>query len=66
MRAYRYVSLHADGFSCLPSMANATPIPPPSSRQKRVLPSRSRRGGPGIGTCDVDLMILDAQKRRRS
>ncbi|OAX40058.1 hypothetical protein K503DRAFT_864912 [Rhizopogon vinicolor AM-OR11-026] len=33
-------------------------------RQKRVLPSRSRRGGPGIGSCDVDLMILDAQRRR--
>ena len=47
-------------------MANAMPNPPPSSRQKRVLPSRSRRGGPGIGNCDVDLMILDAQKRRRS
>ena len=37
-----------------------------SHRQKRVLPTRSRRGGPGIGSCDVDLMILDAQKRRRS
>ncbi|KAL4062970.1 hypothetical protein V8B97DRAFT_1877236 [Scleroderma yunnanense] len=45
-------------------MADATPIPTPSSRQKRVLPSRSRRGGPGVGSCDVDLMILDAQRRR--
>ncbi|EGN93100.1 hypothetical protein SERLA73DRAFT_189929 [Serpula lacrymans var. lacrymans S7.3] len=35
-----------------------------NTRQKRVLPSRSRRGGPGIGSCDVDLMILDAQKRK--
>lgn len=31
------------------------------SRQKRVLPSRSRRGGPGVGNCDVDVMILNAQ-----
>jgi hypothetical protein len=30
-------------------------------RQKRVLPSRSRRGGPGVGNCDVDVMILNAQ-----
>ncbi|KAK7063951.1 PEHE domain-containing protein [Favolaschia claudopus] len=29
--------------------------------QKRVLPSRSRRGGPGVGNCDVDVMILNAQ-----
>ncbi|KZT30775.1 hypothetical protein NEOLEDRAFT_1174152 [Neolentinus lepideus HHB14362 ss-1] len=36
----------------------------PNTRQKRVLPSRSRRGGPGIGNCDVDLMILDAHKRK--
>ncbi|KAG6337062.1 hypothetical protein ID866_2015 [Astraeus odoratus] len=45
-------------------MANARPNPAPGSRQKRVLPSRSRRGGPGVGSCDVDLMILDAQRRR--
>ncbi|KAH7925175.1 hypothetical protein BV22DRAFT_1065347 [Leucogyrophana mollusca] len=38
--------------------------PGSNTRQKRVLPSRSRRGGPGIGSCDVDLMILDAQKRK--
>ncbi|EPQ60460.1 hypothetical protein GLOTRDRAFT_135134 [Gloeophyllum trabeum ATCC 11539] len=37
---------------------------PPSTRQKRVLPSRSRRGGPGIGNCDVDMMILDAYRRK--
>ncbi|KDQ63233.1 hypothetical protein JAAARDRAFT_120493 [Jaapia argillacea MUCL 33604] len=34
------------------------------TRPKRVQPSRSRRGGPGIGSCDVDLMILDAYKRK--
>jgi hypothetical protein len=34
------------------------------TRQKRVLPSRTRRGGPGIGSTDVDQMILDAQQRR--
>ena len=35
-----------------------------STRQKRVMPSRSRRGGPGIGSTDVDVMILDTQKRK--
>ncbi|KAJ6609382.1 hypothetical protein B0H10DRAFT_482220 [Mycena sp. CBHHK59/15] len=30
-------------------------------RQKRVLPSRTRRGGPGVGNCDVDIMILNTQ-----
>ncbi|KAH7886069.1 hypothetical protein F5I97DRAFT_1199634 [Phlebopus sp. FC_14] len=45
-------------------MADGSPRPTSDSRQKRVLPSRSRRGGPGIGSCDIDLMILDAQKRR--
>ncbi|PFH52265.1 hypothetical protein AMATHDRAFT_46394 [Amanita thiersii Skay4041] len=37
------------------------------TRQKRVLPTRSRRGVPGVagvGSCDVDLMILDTHKRR--
>ena len=34
------------------------------ARQKRVLPSRSRRGGPGVGTCDIDVLILDTQKRK--
>lgn len=32
--------------------------------RKRVLPSRSRRGGPGVGGCDVDVMILETRKRR--
>ncbi|TFK56615.1 hypothetical protein OE88DRAFT_38552 [Heliocybe sulcata] len=36
----------------------------PNTRQKRVLPSRSRRGGPGIGSCDVDVMILEAHRRK--
>ena len=34
--------------------------------RKRVLPSRSRRGGPGVGGCDVDVMILETRKRRRT
>jgi hypothetical protein len=33
-------------------------------RQKRVLPSRVRRGGPGIGSCDIDVMILETRKRQ--
>lgn len=37
---------------------------PTRQLQKRVLPSRSRRGGPGLGTADVDSIILDAQKRK--
>lgn len=45
-------------------MADSPELSSLKSRQKRVLPSRSRRGGPGIGSCDVDLMILDAQRRR--
>ncbi|KAG5637655.1 hypothetical protein H0H81_003732 [Sphagnurus paluster] len=35
------------------------------ARQKRVMPSRSaRRGGPGVGNCDADVMILDTQRRK--
>ncbi|KAI0828856.1 hypothetical protein BC628DRAFT_1360992 [Trametes gibbosa] len=34
------------------------------TRQKRVLPTRSRRGGPGVGTCETDVMILETMKRR--
>ena len=37
---------------------------PTRQLQKRVLPSRSRRGGPGLGSVDVDTVILDAQKRK--
>ena len=53
--------------------ANAAATNPTSGRadhqptrqpQKRVLPSRSRRGGPGLGSADVDTIILDAQKRK--
>jgi hypothetical protein len=37
-----------------------------ATAQKRVLPNRVRRGGPGqsIGTSDVDLSILDMLRRR--
>lgn len=49
-------------------VTSAAPSPTPKSgmqtRQKRVLPSRSRRGGPGVGGCDVDVMILETRKRR--
>ncbi|OBZ79553.1 hypothetical protein A0H81_01406 [Grifola frondosa] len=34
------------------------------TRQKRVLPSRSRRGGPGVGGCETDAMILETMRRR--
>ncbi|KAM6498658.1 hypothetical protein JOM56_006606 [Amanita muscaria] len=34
------------------------------TRKKRVQPTRSRRGGPGVGSCDVDMMILETHKRR--
>ena len=36
------------------------------TRQKRVLPTRSRRGGPGVGSCDADIMILETLKRKRA
>ena len=52
-----------------PSSAGQTPTPTGKvgvqTRQKRVLPARSRRGGPGIGSCDADTMILDTLKRQR-
>ncbi|KAF7796568.1 hypothetical protein EIP86_007749 [Pleurotus ostreatoroseus] len=48
-----------------PSTAAAnTPKSGMQTRPKRVLPSRSRRGGPGVGSCDVDVMILETRKRR--
>ena len=34
------------------------------TRQKRILPSRSRRGGPGVGNCDADIMILETKRRQ--
>ena len=42
------------------SPKKSTPLPP-----KRVLPSRARRGGPGVGSCEADVMILDTLRRRR-
>jgi hypothetical protein len=30
------------------------------------MPSRSRRGGPGVGICDVDTQILETFRRRRA
>ncbi|EIN13919.1 hypothetical protein PUNSTDRAFT_129584 [Punctularia strigosozonata HHB-11173 SS5] len=44
--------------------ATSSPKPTMQTRQKRVLPSRTRRGGLGIGSTNVDQMILDAQLRR--
>ncbi|KAF7968125.1 hypothetical protein HWV62_20116 [Athelia sp. TMB] len=35
-----------------------------SMRQKRVMPPRSRRGGPGIGSTETDMLILDTQRRK--
>lgn len=35
-----------------------------STRQRRVQPARSRRGGPGVGSCESDMMILETMKRR--
>jgi hypothetical protein len=41
------------------------PVPLQRTRT-RVLPTRSRRvGGPGIGSVEVDELILDSQKRKR-
>ncbi|KAA1468128.1 hypothetical protein DENSPDRAFT_833332 [Dentipellis sp. KUC8613] len=47
-----------------PSTLSQTPTSGAQGRQKRILPSRSRRGGPGMGTCDADVMILDTLRRR--
>jgi len=48
-----------------PGYANGNPTKPGiQTRPRRVLPSRSRRGGPGVGSCDVDVMILETMKRR--
>ncbi|KAF8203937.1 hypothetical protein BJ912DRAFT_219418 [Pholiota molesta] len=35
-----------------------------SAQARRTNPSRSRRGGPGVGTSDVDMMILESYKRK--
>ncbi|KAF9270652.1 hypothetical protein L218DRAFT_1072043 [Marasmius fiardii PR-910] len=42
-----------------PSSSTSTLLP-----QRRVLPSRSRRGGPGVGNCEADQMILDVNRRK--
>ncbi|KAH9988944.1 hypothetical protein BJV77DRAFT_719377 [Russula vinacea] len=36
-----------------------------ASRPRRIMPSRSRRGGPGVGISDVDTHILETLRRRR-
>lgn len=33
---------------------------------KRILPSRVRRGGPGVGQNDIDQMILETYERERA
>ncbi|KJA28516.1 hypothetical protein HYPSUDRAFT_51300 [Hypholoma sublateritium FD-334 SS-4] len=35
-----------------------------SGQGRRQNPSRSKRGGPGVGTCDVDVIILESYKRK--
>ncbi|KAF5388517.1 hypothetical protein D9757_004694 [Collybiopsis confluens] len=41
------------------------PVPSTSAPlKKRVLPSRSRRGGPGVGNCDADILILETSRRQ--
>ncbi|KAF9486460.1 hypothetical protein BDN70DRAFT_870005 [Pholiota conissans] len=35
-----------------------------SAQARRTNPSRSKRGGPGVGTSDVDVMILESYKRK--
>ncbi|KAI9438439.1 hypothetical protein BJY52DRAFT_548818 [Lactarius psammicola] len=36
-----------------------------ATRPRRIMPSRSRRGGPGVGISDVDTQILETLRRRR-
>ncbi|KAN0138240.1 hypothetical protein V8E53_004129, partial [Lactarius tabidus] len=35
------------------------------ARPRRIMPSRTRRGGPGVGISDVDTQILETLRRRR-
>ncbi|KAH9059122.1 hypothetical protein EDB87DRAFT_830292 [Lactarius vividus] len=63
----------------IPSPSDSSPLPsshPGSSsastsnaggaaRPRRIMPSRSRRGGPGVGISDVDTQILETLRRRR-
>ncbi|KAJ7293011.1 hypothetical protein C8J57DRAFT_13501 [Mycena rebaudengoi] len=41
-----------------------SPVASSQIPQKRVLPSRLRRGGPGVGNCEVDVMILNIQMNK--
>ncbi|KAI0253271.1 hypothetical protein BJV78DRAFT_224666 [Lactifluus subvellereus] len=43
---------------------SSTSNPSGPVRQRRIMPSRSRRGGPGVGICDVDTQILETLRRR--
>ncbi|KAI0297587.1 hypothetical protein B0F90DRAFT_880987 [Multifurca ochricompacta] len=45
--------------------AASTSNPGGATRPRRIMPSRSRRGGPGVGTSDVDTQILETLRRRR-
>jgi hypothetical protein len=46
--------------------ASAASAPAGASRPRRIMPSRSRRGGPGVGISDVDTHILETLRRRRA
>ncbi|KAH9980502.1 hypothetical protein BJV74DRAFT_887798 [Russula compacta] len=48
-----------------PSTASTSKSGGPSTRPRRIMPSRSRRGGPGVGISDVDTHILETLRRRR-
>ncbi|GJJ13266.1 hypothetical protein Clacol_007517 [Clathrus columnatus] len=37
----------------------------PLTTQKRILPARQRRGGPGVGSCHVDILIIETEKRAK-
>jgi hypothetical protein len=45
------------------SLLPSTPTLVESVIQKRILPTRSRRGGPGVGSSEIDQSILEAQRR---
>ncbi|KIY51310.1 hypothetical protein FISHEDRAFT_56826 [Fistulina hepatica ATCC 64428] len=42
--------------------SSSTTLPP--ARGTRIQPSRTRRGGPGVGSSEIDQMILDNMKRK--
>ncbi|EJD43891.1 hypothetical protein AURDEDRAFT_125489 [Auricularia subglabra TFB-10046 SS5] len=60
-------ALEAAANGILPS-ASTSSIVPAQKRvlPSRVLPSRVRRGGPGVGSHDIDLLILDTNERART